>query len=56
MTLTSHFERGKRVQTHPATGTWMKGDRYGTVVKRSSKYVTVHMDRSGRVLRSCPIT
>jgi hypothetical protein len=54
MTLTSHFERGQRVQTHPATGTWMKGDRYGTVVKRSSKYVTVHMDRSGRVLRFLP--
>ena len=30
----------------------MKGDRYGT--KRSSKYVTVHMDRSGRVLRFLP--
>lgn len=41
----------QRVELHPATDAWMRGDRYGIVVKTGRKYVHVRMDRSGRVLR-----
>ena len=39
---------GDRIQTHPATNAWMRGDRFGTVVKVGTKKVQVLMDRSGR--------
>jgi len=48
------FRPGERVQTHPATDTWMRGDRYGTVIKHSKLGVYVAMDRSGRKLRFHP--
>lgn len=44
-----------RVQAHPATDTWMRGDRYGVVEKIGRKYVHVRMDRSGRTLRFLPV-
>jgi len=42
---------GDRVQVHPATDTWMRGDRYGEVVGlvRCDR-VKVLLDRSGRTL------
>lgn len=43
-----------RVQTHPTTDAWMRGDRYGNAVKVGRTYVHVHMDRSGRTLRFLP--
>ena len=43
-----------RIQTHPATDAWMRGDRYGTVTKVGRTYVHVRMDRSGRTLRFTP--
>jgi len=39
---------GSRVQAHPACDCWMRGDRYGTVVRITSKSIHVKMDRSGR--------
>ena len=45
---------GLRVQIHPATDTWMMGDRYGVIVKTGRKYVYVHMDRSGRTKKFLP--
>jgi len=41
---------GQRVQTHPATDSWMRGDRYGDVVgfKRGGGAIKVHLDVSGR--------
>ena len=56
---------GKRCQLHPATDRWMMGDRYGVIVKVSSKVrsyldprdprngriFTVKLDKSGRTLR-----
>ena len=53
---------GTRVQTHPATCAWMRGDRYGTVVGRTRGYlhdtqvygVRVKLDRSGRTLTFHP--
>jgi hypothetical protein len=43
---------GKRVQLHPATDRWMRGDRYGTVVRKGRKPGTyrVKMDRSGKTI------
>ncbi len=52
------FRVGDRVQTHPATDHWMRGDRFGTVEKigreretPSGRLRPVHVRRdvSGRV-------
>ena len=41
---------GKRVAMHPATKDWVKGDRYGTIVRSSSKskLVIILLDKSGK--------
>jgi hypothetical protein len=43
------FTVGERVQTHPATDRWMRGDRYGTVTRVGRKLVHVKLDVSGQV-------
>ena len=45
---------GYRVQLHPGTDAWMRGDRYGEVVKLGKRYLHVKMDKSGRTLRVPP--
>ena len=50
----STFHVGDLVESHPATDTWMMGDRYGRVVKVGRKLVHVLMHRSGRTLRFAP--
>ena len=42
-TEASDFRKGDRVEVHPGTDLWMRGARYGTVVK-TTKFVTVKMD------------
>ncbi len=44
------FVKGDRVQAHPATDTWMRGDRYGTVEKIGRKFIGVRMDVSKRLV------
>lgn len=56
------FPVGSRVELHPATDDWMRGDRYGDVVgygRKSAKFgghhpIKVKLDRSGRVKRYHP--
>lgn len=48
------FLPGYRVQLHPATDAWMRGDRYGTITQVGRKNLHVQMDRSGRSLRVAP--
>ena len=48
---TKLYHVGQRVQLHPATDSWMRGDRYGEVKRVTAKYYHVAMDRSGRMLR-----
>lgn len=48
------FTKGQRVQTHPATDAWMAGDRFGTVVRVGTRWVSVDMDRSGKRRRFDP--
>ena len=53
-TNVSSFTKGQRVELHPGTDAWMRGDRFGVVVRvgqRHPHYVHVHMDRSGLVRR-----
>ena len=56
----SEYDRGDRVQVHPATDAWMRGMRYGTVVSVGPKYVHVLLDRdmkpygTGRTRRFVP--
>jgi hypothetical protein len=45
---------GERVEAHPATDSWMSGDRFGTVEKIGRKYIHVKMDRSGRIRKFTP--
>ena len=40
------FAIGQRVETHPATDAWIRGDRYGVVLGYSGRRVRVHLDRS----------
>lgn len=55
---------GRRVELHPSTDQWMRGDRYGEIVRTTIStanrldprdsahvFVTVRLDRSGRTLR-----
>ena len=42
---------GNRVQISPAYDAWMRGDRYGEVVKVTDKTVHVKLDKSGKTLR-----
>lgn len=48
--MTGRFRKGDRVQVHPATDRWMRGDRYGTVVLVGRTKYTVTLDRSGQTL------
>lgn len=43
-----------RVEVHPATDSWMSGDRYGIVVSVGREYLTVRMDASGRLRKFRP--
>lgn len=45
---------GVRVELHPGTDAWMRGDRFGDVVKARRKLLYVRMDRSGRTLKVSP--
>jgi hypothetical protein len=47
--LTTDFQVGDRVETHPATDYWMMGARFGTVIKIGRKMVHVQLDRIDRV-------
>jgi hypothetical protein len=48
---TPHYLEGKRVELSPATDAWMRGDRYGEVVKVTPQYIHVKMDKSGKTLK-----
>lgn len=48
------FTKGERVQAHPATDTWMRGDMYGNVVHVGRKLIHVLMDRSNKVRKFHP--
>lgn len=52
------MKQGDRVETHPASDHWMRGDRYGDVLEvlpapKDSAYrvVKVQLDKSGKVRR-----
>ena len=40
---------GQRVELHPATDRWMRGDRFGTVENINSMGAWVRFDRSGEL-------
>ena len=39
------FKIGQRVQMHPATDRWMRGQRFGTVIDIGRQVVAVRFDR-----------
>ena len=55
--MTPLYKPGDRVQLHPATDAWMRGDRFGEIrvvgVSRvtGTPVYTIGMDRSDRFLR-----
>lgn len=46
------YAPGTRVELHPATNAWMKGDRYGEVLGegKNQSIIRVKMDKSGKTL------
>ena len=48
------FNVGQRVQLHPGTDSWMRGDRFGTVAKVGRALVSVRLDASGRTVQFHP--
>ena len=48
------FRVGQRVQIHPGTDRWMRGDRFGEVVAIGRKWVKVKFDRSGDLVQVAP--
>ena len=56
--IENKFKVGDRVEMHPGTDEWMRGDRYGEVVFRirGSSYgiprYRVKLDKSGRFIRT----
>jgi len=45
MSTCTDFSVGDRVELHPATDMWMRGARFGTVVKIGRTYVHVRLDK-----------
>lgn len=47
---------GSRVELHPGTDAWMRGDRYGEVIgtTRDKRRYKVRMDKSGKMLKVSP--
>lgn len=43
-----------RVELHPGTDAWMRGDRFGTVTGVTKTYVWIVLDRSGQKLKVRP--
>lgn len=48
------FVAGDRVQLHPGTDLWMRGARYGTVMRVGRDKLTVHIDELRRDVRVAP--
>lgn len=48
------YRVGQRVELHPGTDAWMRGDRYGDIVKIGRRTVYVKMDKSGKILSLMP--
>jgi len=43
--------RGTRVELHPSTDWWMKGARYGTIVRAGRTYMHVKLDATDKIVR-----
>lgn len=48
------FKVGRRVELHPATDAWMRGDRYGSITLIGDRYVHVLLERSNTIRRFLP--
>jgi hypothetical protein len=49
------FKVGQRVQLHPFTNLWMRGARYGEVVKIGTRVLQVKLDANGRTVSLAPV-
>lgn len=48
------YRVGQRVQLHPATDWWMRGARFGEIVKLGKKYLHVKLGVNTRTIRVLP--
>lgn len=48
------FRVGDRVELHPGTDLWMRGARYGTVMRIGRDKLTVNVDQLRRDVRVAP--
>ena len=51
---TAGFVVGQRISLFSWTDRWMRGDRFGEIVKVTRTRIHVRMDRSGQVARFHP--
>ncbi len=55
MLTLNDFTKGDRIEMHPATGPWMRGARFGTVVGITKKNLRIALDHmDGKVGRVSP--
>jgi hypothetical protein len=56
LTLEDFQKPGRRVEMHPSTDWWMRGDRFGRVTRidRETGLLSVKLDKSGRTVRVLP--
>lgn len=52
--LLTEFHQGDRIEAAPHLDCWMAGDRYGTVESIGRVYLSVRMDRSGKLRKFVP--
>lgn len=50
MNRVQDFKPGQRVELHPATDWWMRGARFGDVVRLGRTLVHVKLDANGKVV------
>lgn len=52
--ITAGYSVKDRVQIHPATDRWMRGDRYGEIERVTKTRLHVRMDRSKQLVTFHP--
>ena len=56
LTMADFPQAGRRVEMHPCTDWWMRGDRFGTVTKvdKAKGLLHVKLDKSSRTVKVTP--
>jgi hypothetical protein len=53
-TFKENYKIGDRVELHPATDLWMRGERYGEITGIGTKYARIKLDKSEKTVSITP--